>query len=260
MLPSQRQQQILAYLAEHDCLTVTEALVRFGASPATLRRDFNELGEAGLVERVHGGIHKLGFAADHVLPFSLREQWYAEEKQRLARAAVPLLPENGVVFVDGGTTTSCLGEYLNAPRMTVITNSLPLCNLLATRFPGEGGPNVYLTGGALHLKSGLLLGPNAERSVTEYHAEIAVLSVRAMDGEALYNDNEQIAGIERVMIDHADRVMVIADHSKMGQTSMCRICGLDRVDVIVTAAVPENRALLSDYRAAGVEVITVPME
>lgn len=253
MIPSQRQQKMSEYLAEHEYLSVETAVARFAASPATVRRDFNEMGEAGIVERVHGGIRRTTSANDGLLPLALREQWFSEEKRRLAEATAALIPVGSIVFIDGGSTTAHLGMYL-PEKLTVITNSLSLSALLSQRFPSGGGPEIYLTGGLLHLKSGLMLGPNAEAAATQYRADLAITSVRGLDATAAYNDTELIAGIERVMIANAKKLIVLADHTKIGRTSLCRVCALDRVATLVTTRDDANAAALDAIRAAGVEV------
>ncbi len=254
MKSMERQKKMLEYLADHDELSVEDAVRLFNASPATVRRDFTDLDANGSVTRMRGGIRCSPGRQDNVLPFTLREKWFSEEKRRLAYKAFELVRNAKVLFIEGGTTTSHLGMFLSSPMQTLITNSIPLCNLLAGRFQSGGGPEVLLTGGRFQLRTGLLLGPNAESGAAQYHADAVILSVRGINSEAIYNNNELIAGIGRVMIANSARVIVIADHSKIGTQAMCRVSSLSPIDCLITMETPENRSALESIRAAGVHI------
>ena len=246
---------MLEYLTDHEILSVDKAMELFEASPATVRRDFNELAGAGSVKKIHGGIIRTQ-ERDTLLPFCLREQWYSEEKRMLAEKTMRLIHPGEILFVDGGTTTSHLGMFLPETGNTVITNSLPLCEILTQRFRNKGTSEVLLTGGRLHMTSGLLLGSGAEESLRQYHAETTVLSVRGLDSRALYNDTEIITGVEKAMIARSDRLIVIADHSKIGRRAMAQICTIHKVTYLVTTETTENEAVLAQIRKTGINVIS----
>lgn len=249
-----RQRKILEYLSDHEMLTVEDAVELLQASPATIRRDFCELAKARSVKKIHGGVVRAG-KRDFLLPFCLREQWFFEEKKRLAEKAMQLIRPGETLFIDGGTTTSHLGMLLPETGNTVITNSLPLCGILTQRFRSKGTSEILLTGGRLHMMSGLLLGGGAEESLLQYHADTTLLSVRGLDAQALYNDTETITGVEKVMIARSSRLIVIADHSKIGHQALAQICPIHRVAHLVTTEIPENAEILDRIRRLGINVI-----
>lgn len=249
-----RRKQMLEYLADHDDLSVDEAVKLFEASSATVRRDFTEIAASGSVSRVRGGIRRILNLNDNLLPFSLREKWYSAEKRFLALHVFKYIREAESLFIDGGSTTAHLGMFLKEPKQVVITNSMPLCNILSEIFPSGGGPEIQMTGGRFHPESRLLLGPNAEAGVAQYHADFAILSVRGINAAGLYNHNEQIAGIGRAMIANAKKTVIIADHSKIGASAMHRVCAIDKIDALFTVQTDENRDVLEKIRIAGVKV------
>ncbi len=249
-----RLRKMLEYLTDHEMLSVNDATVLLSASPATVRRDFSVLARNGSVKKLHGGIIPAQ-ERDSLLPFCLRARWYSEEKRKLAEKTVALLHPGETLFIDGGTTTSHLGMFLPETGYTVITNSLPLCEILTQRFPNKGSSGVLLTGGRLHMASGLLLGSSAEESLRQYHAETTIFSVRGLDARTIYNDTETIAGIEKTMIARSDRLIVIADHSKIGKRAMAQICSIRKAAYLVTTETPENRDILEQIRDTGVQVI-----
>lgn len=251
-----RRSQIQEYLSRHEILTVEEAVQLFQASPATIRRDFTELASNGGVSRIRGGICRQRNNLDELVPFTLREKWYSTEKRYLAWRVYEYLKEVETLFIDGGSTTTHLGIFLRNSRQTVITNSLSLCNVIAEIFPSGGGPEIRCTGGCFHPESGLFLGSHAESAVAEYHADATILSARGISSAGIFNHNEQIAGINRKMMEHSDRVILIADHSKIGVTAMNRVCSLDKIEALFTLETKENQAILNDIRSAGVKVFS----
>lgn len=254
MSKSSRRREIQEYLSGHDELTVEEAVRLFHASPATIRRDFTEISADGGVNRTRGGIRRRRNAEDDMIPFILRTKWYSAEKRYLAWCVYEYLKNVRTFFVDGGSTTTHLGMFLRNPAQVVITDSLALCNVVAELFPSGGGAEIRMTGGRFHPESGLFLGSHAEAAAAAYHAEATVLSARGITPSGIYNHNELIAGINRRMIENSDRVILIADHSKIGRHAMNKVCSLDRIEALFTVRTPENRQCLDEIRAAGVKV------
>ena len=61
MIQELRHERMIDFLNAHEILSVEEAMALFAASPATIRRDFNDLADRGVVQRVRGGIKLLRF-------------------------------------------------------------------------------------------------------------------------------------------------------------------------------------------------------
>ncbi len=257
MLQRQRQDKILKYLAEHDYLTVNQAVKMLKASPATVRRDFSDLASSNVVERVRGGIRQR-LSGDTNLPFALRAEHEAKEKDALARRAVELLAPGNVVFIDGGTTTARMALCIPDIDLRLITNSLRIGSILEERAEAKQRLEIFLTGGYLYTKSGILLGPNTEEYLRHYHADIAFLSVGGIDADGISNTTELVVNSERVMIENAERVVILADHTKVGRRVMCRVCDLAPVDYLITDEWPENDDVLHSIETLGVEVIRIP--
>ena len=87
-----------------------------------------------------------------------------------------------------------------------------------------------------------------------YHAEVTVLSARGITPSGIYNHNELIAGIQLRMIENSDRVVLIADHSKIGRHAMNKVCSLQKIEALFTVRTEENRKCLEEIRAVGVKV------
>jgi DeoR/GlpR family transcriptional regulator of sugar metabolism len=189
-----------------------------------------------------------------MIPFSAREMTNGAEKAAIARAAVALVGPGDVIVVDGGTSTYHLAAFLGGLAVRVVTNSLRLAAALGDLQHASSQVEVHLTGGHLYPKSGLLIGPLARTGIALYHARFAFLSVGGIDARGASNTNDLVVDVERAMMDAAERVVVLADHSKIGARSMCHLAGLERVGLLITERHPASRDILARIRERGVEV------
>lgn len=248
---------MLALLVQQNVLTLRDAVRSLGVGEVTVRRDFGALAAEGLVERVRGGIRQL--RTSDMQPFGLREVSYAVEKQAIGRQAASLLRDGDVAFIDGGTTTYQMADFLPDCRLRLITNSLRLAARLEMRMHGLAGLEVFLTGGLLYPNSGLLVGSGARQTLEQYHANWAFLSAGGINEHGVFNTNEWVVDSERVMIQRAEKVVVMADHSKIGRHAMCHVCGLDAVDMIITDAAGEDDPVVEQLSTQGIEIVRARM-
>lgn len=255
MLKAERRDRILGYLAERSLLAVKDAVRLLDVGELTVRRDFNALAAEGLAERIRGGI-RLERQAD-MQPFGLREVSHGPAKTAIGRRAAGLLQDGDTVFIDGGTTTYQVADFLPNCRLRVITNSLRLAARLESRLHVLPKLELFVTGGLLHPNSGLLVGPGARQSLEQYHADWAFLSAGGVNAQGIFNTNEPVVDSERVMIAQAEKVVVMADHSKIGRHAMCHVCKLDAIDMILTDADEANEVMLQQISDEGIQVIRV---
>ncbi|MEU6985381.1 DeoR/GlpR family DNA-binding transcription regulator [Streptomyces sp. NPDC046324] len=266
MSKHERWNTLLELLASTGRLEVEEAAATLDVSPATIRRDLDELAEQRLLVRTRGGAVPHGVSYE--LPLRYKSSRHASEKQRIAAAVADLVHEGEVLGLNGGTTTTEVARALvlrfgggrpespgtpPAPALTVVTNALNIAGELAVRPQIK----IVVSGGVARAQTYELVGPLAAGVLNEVVLDVVVLGVDGIDPElGIMAHHEDEAGISRLFAERASRVVVVTDSSKMGRRAFARICGLDRVDVLVTdAAVPaEAVRRLTD---AGVRVVTV---
>jgi len=252
MLKAERRDKILHTLAGRNALAVSEAVRILNVGEITIRRDFDQLASEGLVERVRGGIRQL--RTSDMQPFGLREVSHGAAKLAIGQQAAGLLRDGDVAFIDGGTTTYQMADHLPNCRLRIITNSLRLAAKLETRMHGLSGLEVFVTGGLLYPNSGLLVGSGARQAIEQYHAHWAFLSAGGVNEHGVFNTNEWVVDSERAMIGRAEKVVVMADASKIGRTAMCHVCRLDAIHMLITDAASDTTEGLSD---AGLSVVRV---
>ena len=243
MNKAERHDRILALAGENGMLYMERAAQATGASLPTLRRDFAELEETGAVQRVRGGVRII--QKEGSLSFSIREVQHSKAKAAIAKKAAQLLRAHEVVIIDGGTTTCHLCMFLPPIPLRIITNSLRIASYLDDSTHRRGDWEVYLTGGRVQHGSNMLTGPGTLHTLDFYYADWAFLSVGGITDDGLYNTSEPIVETERKMIERSNRAVVLADQSKLGRRAMCRVCGIEVLDRVITNPHP-GRSLVEE--------------
>lgn len=253
----ERHERIIQAVAQNKTLSVRRAMGLTGASEITIRRDFTRLAGNGSVERFHGGIGLP--AGEKMSSFAFRKIRFSDEKAAIAKYAASLLKPGDTIFVDGGTTTCHLAAFIPDIPLSIFTNSLRFVDAMESRKGFSSRQEIHLTGGLLYPKSGLLVGPGVLQGLQQYHAKWAFISVGGITEQGLYNTNERVVEAERSMIKHADQVVVLADHSKIGNYAMCAVCGLEQVDILITDADPKRSTLLPLFEKEGITILHANM-
>jgi DeoR family transcriptional regulator of aga operon len=241
-------------------LDVATASAELGVSAATIRRDLAHLSGERLATRTRGGV--VANTVGYDLPLKFKTGQHADDKKSIAARAAELARPGEVVSLNGGTTTLETGRALAArqdfqiadpvePALTVITNAVNIANeLLVWPFL-----KVVVSGGVVRSRSYELFGPMAIRFLDDLSIDTAFVGVNGIDpvfGASAFDDSE--AQMNGEMAHRADRVIVVADSSKVGVRALARICPITDVDILVT-----DSGLSADLRqqfiAAGVEVV-----
>lgn len=227
-----RQTAIMSEIASTGSCTVADLARRLHVSGETIRRDIKRLASQGLLRKVHGGATLPGPL--HEDSFEQRMTQNAAAKQTIGRAAAAHIADGETLSFDTGTTTACVARALIGRRgLTVVTNSLDIARAMA------GTSRVFMAGGELHAELGAGLGPAAVEFVSQFRVRTAFLSVGAIDAEDGLTDFDMAeARFSRALIEAAERVVVVADHSKFGKRALVRACELDAIDMLITDAPP----------------------
>lgn len=237
MLAERRRALIADAVRRHGAVRVAELVDRFGVSDMTIRRDLDVLAADGAVEKVHGGAVAVTGAAAEEPWFEAKAGIAAAAKEAIATAAADLVEPGSVVALSAGSTTYAVAaKLLRVPRLTVVTNSLPIADLLRAAGRDGDAPTLLLTGGT-PTPSAALVGPLADRALAGLHVDLLVLGTHGMSERAgLSTPNLAEGQTNRALIAAARRVVVVADHSKWGLAALSTFAGLDEVGCLVTDA------------------------
>lgn len=243
---------ILDRLSEQDSVDVDDLVAALGVSAATVRRDLERLHDQRLLERRHGGA--VAMSGVYELPLRYRRSLRSEEKLRIARAAIDHVHNGTTVALTGGTTTTEVSRMLaHRNDVTVVTNAINIAAELAVR------PNIRLimSGGVARAASYELTGPLAEDVLGQLNVEVIILGVNGITAAAGTTTHDEVeARTNRIMAERAEKVIVVADGTKVGKTALARICDIGAVTLLITSqgADPNELSLL---KSAGVRVQTV---
>lgn len=218
-------------------------------SESTVRRDVDALERLGEAKRTHGGVFWTG-SPDKMRVFDSRGDDNAAQKRGIAVAAADEVLDGETVLLDGGSTTYEIARQLVGRRLQVVTNSLPVANLLS----GCDSIELILIGGCIDHRTGVTIGPMADGLLRTLRVDKAFLSVAGVDDEGFYNSNLMLVETERTMSRIAATTCIAADSSKFGRASLSRLCGLGDVQWVIT-----DKGLSDTWRkkmtSAGVELI-----
>ena len=252
MTAEERRQQLSEVLARRGFADLSALAAELGVSESTVRRDLTQLEEEGVARRTHGGAV---FVSDRfsALNYSAREMTAVAEKQAIGRMVASLIEDGETILLDGGTTTFQVAKNLLSRTLQVVTNSLPIANVLSC----AGNIELTFVGGYIYPRTGVALGPIVVQTLAPLHVNKAIISTAGVTEEGLFNANMLMVESEQRMMASADEVIVVADSSKFGHKALARICGWDQVDRVVTddRLAPEWQERL---RGAGAEVILAP--
>jgi len=225
---NQRQQEILDRLNRIGKILIEEEAKHFGVAPMTIRRDLRFLEKNGLaVQTKKGAIPKPKIYA---APLNMAED--SAIKRKIAAKLLEMIEPSSTVLLSTGTTTLTFARLLaqqNLP-LTIITNSIPIASaLFQTRI------KVILIGGELRTTSLDLVGPAAEKYLSEYHIDLLVTGCDGADAEqGFYTSDLNLANLEKLSAKVSDKVIVITESRKFGKKALVRFAKITDIDTIIT--------------------------
>jgi DeoR family fructose operon transcriptional repressor len=251
MFAEERQQEILRRARAEGRVDVVRLAEEFSITSETVRRDLTVLERAGVLRRVHGGaipVERLGFEP----ALATRNEVMTGEKERIAKAALAELPEEGSVIIDAGSTTARLAEALPADReLTVLVNSPPLATALASR----ANLTVMILGGRVRGRTMATVDDWDLRPLQQVHVDVAFMATNGLSVRGgLTTPDPAEAAVKRAMIGAAGRRVLLADHTKVGNDYLARFGTLADVDVLVTDA-GIDPAMAEELEESGLRVV-----
>jgi DeoR family transcriptional regulator, fructose operon transcriptional repressor len=249
----ERQHAIATLVTERGRLAVTAVAEEFGVTTETVRRDLSILERAGMVRRVHGGAVPAGALTLVETGLGERHGTRTEAKRAIAAAAISLLPAaDGSVLLDGGSTTAALAEVLPTDRrLYVATNSVPI----AARLSASPAVTLHVLGGRVRGITQTAVGDATVRALRDLRLDVVFLGTNGISaGHGFSTPDEAEAATKRAMVRAAQRVIVLADSSKLGREHLVRFAAVEDVDVLVTDA-GADPGVVAELETTGIEVL-----
>lgn len=231
MYAEERQQYIVDLARRDGRVDVAELAVGLGLTGETIRRDLSMLERQGLLRRVHGGaipVERLGFEP----VIAARDAVMSVEKDRIVKAAFRELPEEGSILLDAGTTTVRLARILPTDRqLTVLTNALPIAMALASR----ANLTVLFVGGRVRGRTLASVDAWALDALAVSYVDVAFVATNGISVErGLTTPDQAEAAVKQAMVAAARRVVLLADHTKVGIDHLFRFAEVGDIDTMIT--------------------------
>ncbi|MCP4431063.1 MAG: DeoR/GlpR transcriptional regulator [Gammaproteobacteria bacterium] len=227
---NRRQQAIMHFIRQHGSVQVDQLSEHLQVTPQTIRRDLNQMYDLNLIQRVHGG----AVIMDHVenLGYGARKGLMVEEKSEIAKRAAELIPDNSSLFINIGTTTERVAEYLrDGHGMLVITNNINVASLL---WPCRG-VEVMIAGGTIRQADGGIVGSSTEEFIDQFRVDYAIIGCSAIDDDGEFFDFDlREVRVTQAIIRRARSVILVTDSMKFDRQAPVRVGDLSEVEMLVT--------------------------
>ena len=214
MKQSLRHQKIVELVKQKGYLSTEELVALFGVSPQTIRRDLNELAETNFIRR-------------H------RKHFFSQEKNRIARQVVQLIPNGASLFIDIGTTSEAVSfALLGHQRLRIVTNNLNAAHILMQ----NDSFDITIASGSLRQDGGII-GESTVEFLSQFRLDFGVLGISAidLDGTLLDYDYHEVQ-VKRAIIDNSRNTLLVTDHSKFSRRAMVKLGSITDVEYVFTDA------------------------
>ena len=226
MLKSKRKQLILEKVMKDKFVSLEYLVKALDTSESTVRRDLDELESERKLRRVHGGAESLHFLQEEE---SNQEKSIKniQEKTRIAQKAASLIQEYDVIFIDAGTTNELLVNELHDPSVTVVTNSIHH----ATKLVERNIPTVII-GGVVKRSTDASISGVALNQIGQLNFDKAFIGMNGIDDGFFTTPDMEEGAVKRAILENAKRTYVLADASKLGNTSFAKVAPVSRARLI----------------------------
>jgi len=238
MLKDERQAYIIKQINIHNKVLSADLSRELDVSEDTVRRDLNEMAEAGKILKVYGGAISKSFH----YPFQQNDVYAREAKKEIARKALKLI-QNGMVILTGGGTTMIemarmIPENLSCTLFTVSP-------LLALELTEHSNLDVHLIGGQLAKNSQICVGAQVINQLSDIKADLCFIGTNGISLQDGITDSDwEVIQIKKAMINSAQKTAVISIAEKINSIHKMKVCSLNAINYVITDLEPRHRSLI----------------
>ena len=230
MLTEERHALILEQIKQNKSVTLTELCEQLGASESTIRRDLTSLDERGLIKKVHGGAISTDERTLNLVEHDMesKSKLFTEEKIAIARYAASLVDDGDYIYIDAGTTTEKMIDFLPDKDVTFVTNAFIHAKKLAQK-----GFRVYIPAGEIKLTTEAIVGAECVSSLRNYNFTKSFIGANGISLSAgITTPDRNEASVKAAAVENSHAVYILADHSKFGQVASVTFAQIGRVQII----------------------------
>ncbi len=222
MLEKQRQQIILDILVEQQFASVRDLSSQLDASEATIRRDITKMAANGQLNKIRGGAEVIAEQASHTKRAHVKGSVFLADKERhatnkrlIAERAVELCEDDEAIIINGGSSTYMMGKFLIDRQLSVLTNSFVLAQYLSENSTNQ----VTVPGGEIYRKQGIILSAFENDTIQHYHGTKMFMGTPGISEQGVTESDPLLIRAEQKLQKQSDKLIVLADSSKLGKRS-----------------------------------------
>jgi len=257
MLKKTRLDQIIRLIQDKGSVEISELCQLFDVTEMTARRDLDALATDGRIIRTHGGA--LISAEDALVekPFNTRMTLNLNAKQAIAKIALEYIIDGTKLFFNSSSSVLCLVNLIdNSRRLMIATDTISIADELNKR----AHVTVIQIGGELCKNTLSSSGYMAEAMLRQFHFDAAIVGIKAIDQQGdLYCSGMAERGIYEALFETTDRIIVLADSSKIGQQDFLKVCNLKSIDTLITDSnIPEEQLISFRDKGFNIRLAEIP--
>ncbi|WP_438350003.1 DeoR/GlpR family DNA-binding transcription regulator [Paenibacillus sp. FA6] len=239
MLAAERRQRTIDLIHQDKRVLVADLSKMFDVTEETIRRDLEKLEKEGIVTRTYGGA-MLNRHTNEDLPYSTRNTINMDMKRDIALKALHLIQDGDTLMVDPSSTAFEFVKTLtNKSNLTMITNSINILSEFA-----NSNLNIISTGGSLRYRSLSLVGPISLETVQKYNVDTVIIGCKGLSlDKGITDSNEPECELKKTMLKQANKVILLADHTKFDKVAFVKLTELNFIHYIITDQKPSNQWL-----------------
>ncbi|RDW18982.1 DeoR/GlpR family DNA-binding transcription regulator [Oceanobacillus chungangensis] len=227
MLTEERYAFILNQLKHNGIVKTQELMTALECSESTIRRDLDQLEKDGELRRVHGGAKRI-YRLDDELSNNEKSSKNIQEKKVIAKFAASLIEKNDIIFIDAGTSTLAMIDYIEYGDITVVTNGILHASILT-----DNNITTYLIGGKIKPSTKAIIGPTSLDELRNYRFSKAFLGINGIDREfGCTTPDPEEAALKSLAIKQSSITYMLADQSKWNKVNFANVCDLEEVTII----------------------------
>ncbi|MCI1856931.1 MAG: DeoR/GlpR family DNA-binding transcription regulator [Sporolactobacillus sp.] len=228
-MKTKRLQDIENYVISHEIASLDELCQKFHVSKNTIRRDINTILKRGTIKKVYGGVT---VADPGLIPFSERDTSNQIEKIAISKCAAQFIEENDIVFIDSGTTTRHIVDFIPATiSATLVTNNLDIINSAAPL----NNLRVIIVGDVYKRETNSFISLDNQNIFDKFNIDKAFMATTGLSlSHGVTNSDFLEFPIKKEIVSKANKLFVLADHSKFDHYTLLTYLNFDRVDALIT--------------------------
>jgi DeoR family transcriptional regulator, myo-inositol catabolism operon repressor len=248
LIKEKRIKKIQEYVIEHQSASLDELVTVFDVSKNTVRRDVQELVDRGELKKVYGGVSVIHKKLESFEDRLVRNQ---QQKVLISKKASSFVEDGDFIFIDSGTTTIEMFEFLKDKNITIFTNSI---DFIVRALPFEN-INVISIGGMLERKTNALVNPRNMDLLKDYNIKKAFMASTGISPvNGVTNASPLESELKKTVVNRSSEVYLLVDHDKFDKYGLMTYCGLDEIDFVVTNKIP-NDPYQDYFKKNGIQLV-----